>query len=469
VIAPRLLLVGAVLSAVLGLAGPAAAASGSFTSSDPGLDAVWSASVHTATDMVAPGPLQVDSAGRPCPIGLPVVLLDGAQRDRCPYVGDEAVIDRTLDASTPDWPVQRAMLAWFASEQHADGSIPSSPIFSGSVVLFDYNAYWLITLHDYVLYSGDLELARECWSNVVRLIDGFYASRTVASGLVRNDLGPYDYAYIRRRGDVVAYYNAQYAYALNDAVALATWLGDAAHAAAWSARERAVAASFTASFWDETAGAFSDATNDRGTHAEDGNAFAVLSGLASPEQASRSLDYLWSAMRHDYGNTIVDDDSWDGPDWGYQADLRVYPFMTYFEVLARFATGDDARALDLIRREWGYMLSTGPGTMWELIGPYGGQPTDRRPSYDAGWSSGAAPALTQYVLGVTPTSPGFRTFTVDPHPCDLRYASGDVPTPHGMIHVSWEQTDDDLLVRVVAPDGTTWTNEPRLRRNPTLG
>jgi glycogen debranching enzyme len=361
------------------------------------------------------------------------------------------------------------MLAWFASAQHADGSIPASPIFGGSLVLFDYNAYWLITLHDYVLYSGDLGLARDCWPSAVRLIDGFYASRTKPSGLLANDLGPYDYGYIRRRGDVVAYYNAQYAYALNDAVELAKWVGDAAHAAAWSARERAVAASFTSAFWDDTTGAFSDTTADRGTHPEDGNSFAVLSGLASPGQAARALDYLWSAMRRDYGNTIVDNESWDGADWGYESNLRVYPFMTYFEVQARFATDDDARAFDLIRREWGYMVASGPGTMWELIGPYGGQPTDRTPSFDAGWSSGAAPALTQYVLGVTPTSPGFRTFTVNPHLGDLRFASGDVPTPHGLIHVSWEQTDADLLLRVVAPPGTTWENQPRLRRNRMLG
>ena len=465
----RLAGLGAVTVATFALAGTAAADGGSFTSSDPVLNAVWAGSARTAQDMLAAGPISVDSAGRPCAIALTAVLIDGTVRDRCPYIGDEAVIDRALDASTPNWDVQRAMLAWFAAAQHGDGSIPSSPLFGASLVLFDYNAYWLLTLHDYVLFSGDVSLARTCWANVVRLIDGFYASRTVPSGLVRNDLGPYDYGYIHRNGDVVAYYNAQYAYALEQAAQLAQWVGDAAHAGEWAARERAVAAAFTSAFWDPAAGAFSDTTTDRATHAEDGNAFAVLAGLADPKQAARSLDYLWSSMREDYGNTIVDTTSWDTPEWGDQANLRVYPFITYFEVEARFAANDDDRALDLIRREWGYMLAHGTGTMWETIGPYGGGPTDRTPYYDAGWSSGAAPALTQYILGVTPTSPGFRTFDVDPHPVGLNFASGDVPTPHGMLHVSWEQTDDDLLLHVDAPPGTTWADRPRLRRNPTLG
>jgi hypothetical protein len=415
--------------------------------------------------MLAAGPLGVDAAGRPCAIDLPLVILDGTVRDRCPYIGDETVIDRTLDASSPHWDVQRAMLAWFASAQHGDGAIPSSPIFGGSIVLFDYNAYWLLTLRDYVLYSGDVGLARQLWPNVVRLIDGFYAAHTLPNGLVWNNLGPYDYAYIRRHGDVVAYYNAQYAYALSRAVELAGWVGDAAHAKAWSARARAVDAAFGPAFWDGSAGAFLDTTVDTATHPQDGNAFAVLSGVATDDQAASALDYLWAHNKHDYGNTIVDDEVWDGPDWGWQADLRVYPFISYFEVDARFERGEDALALDLLRREWGYMLAGGPGTMWETIGPYGGRPTDGTPSFDAGWSSGAAPALTQYVLGVTPTSPGFATFTVDPHPGDLQSAEGDVPTPHGVIHVAWEQTDDDLALRVVAPPGARWANKPRQRRN----
>ena len=90
-----------------------------------------------------PGPIRVDWYGRDCAIDLPTVLVDGTTRDRCPPVGDEAVINRTLDASSPNWGAQRAMLAWFASAQHADGSIPASPLAGGSVVLFDYNAYWL--------------------------------------------------------------------------------------------------------------------------------------------------------------------------------------------------------------------------------------------------------------------------------------------------------------------------------------
>ena len=444
------------------LAAPAAArADGSFTSSDLLLNRVWAGSVQTAADMLAPGPLATDSAGRPCAIDARVVILDGAVRDRCPYVGDEAVIDRTFDVSTPHWEIQRSMLAWFGGAQHTDGAIPASPIFGATTVLFDYNAYWLLALHDYVLYSGDVSLARELWPHVVRLIDVFYAAHTLPSGLLVNDLGPFDYAYVRRHGATVAYFNAQEVYALGRAATLACWVGDGAHAAAWKARSARVAAAFAPAFWDAGAGAFSDTTNDRATHPQDGNAFAVLSGVATKSQGTAALDYLWAHDRRDYGNTIVDRDAWDDPTWGWQSNQRVYPFMAYFEVGARFESGEDVPALDLLRRTWGYMILNGPGTMWETIGPYGGVPTDIHPSWDAGWSSGAAPALTQYVLGVAPTAPGFATFTVTPHPGDLGSASGDVPTPHGTIHVAWTNPGGKLALSVSAPTGTVWANAPK--------
>jgi hypothetical protein len=425
--------------------------SGSFRSSDPLLNAIWADSVRTAQDMIAPGPLTVDWADRPCAIGLPTVLIDGLVRDRCPYIGDESVIDRTLDASTPNWALQRSMLEWFGNAQLGDGAIPSSPIYGAKNVLFDYNAYWVQTLYSYVLYSGDVGLARELWPHVQRLLDVYYPAHT-ENGLVVNYLGPADYAYIRRHGDVVGYYNAQYVYALKLGATLAQWVGDGDSAARWVARAKSAAAATGAAFWDGHA--FVDTTDDRATHPQDANAFAVLSGVATHDQALAAMSWLAAHDWRDYGNTIADTNDWDGPDWGYQASDRVYPFISYYELVARFELGLDSTAFDLLRREWGYMAQVGSGTMWETIGPFGGPPTDDHPSYDSGWSSGGAPALTQYVLGVAPASPGFATFTVRVHANDLQWAEGDVPTPHGLIHVQWHRFRGSVFVHVTAPAGT---------------
>jgi hypothetical protein len=71
-----------------------------------------------------------------------------------------------------------------------------------------------------------------------------------------------------------------------------------------------------------------------------------------------------------------------------------------------------------------------------------------------GWSTGVLPALTNELLGVTPTGPGFSTWTVEPHPGSVSWAQGQVPTPHGPLTVQWQQTADRFTLHVNAPKGT---------------
>jgi Bacterial alpha-L-rhamnosidase 6 hairpin glycosidase domain/Bacterial alpha-L-rhamnosidase C-terminal domain len=404
--------------------------------------------------MIAPGPITTDAEDRPCEIALTQVLIDGYVRDRCPYVGDQSVSGMTLLVSNPtaSAPVLRNMILWYAQNQHADGSIPASPYREGSLTLFDYNAYWVFDVYDYVLYTGDLALVNQVWPNLLQLLNTWYPAQMGPGGLLVNDLGPFDYAYVPRRGSTVAYYNAGYVLALRYAAQLATWIGQTAQASTWTAQIAPVAAAFGPAFWDATAGAFKDATTGAVVHPQDGNVFAVLAGLAPLTESREALNYLRSSEWQPYGATMADNDVWDGYPWGDQADLRVYPFIGYFDVLARFQSGLDASAVALIRREWGYMLSNGPtATMWETIGPFGGPPIDPMPSYDHGWSSGAAPALTNYSLGVQPATPGFGTYLAEPHPADLHWAQGIVPTPHGPISFRWAYGNKKLIATVNAP------------------
>jgi hypothetical protein len=227
-------------------------------------------------------------------------------------------------------------------------------------------------------------------------------------------------------------------------------------------REAALKAPFNTAFFDTAAGAYLDSPSGPTVHPQDGNAFAILAGLASSAQTKSALRYLATTNARPWGNTMADNNTWDEPGWGSDMSERAYPFITYFEVLARFRASLDDSAVGLIRREWGWMLTHSPeSTMWESIGPAGGPPPNDVPSWDHGWSSGAAPALTGYVLGVRPTSPGFATFLVDPHPgATVRSALGRVPTPHGDLVVSWHKAGDRIVISVHAPPGEVWTNRP---------
>jgi hypothetical protein len=140
------------------------------------------------------------------------------------------------------------------------------------------------------------------------------------------------------------------------------------------------------------------------------------------------------------------------------------------EVYAHFAAGDDAGALALIRREWGYMLTASQGTgstFWEgydangalaYNASYSGAPAGNYTSLAHGWSTGPTGALTSYALGISPTDAGGDTYQVVPHPGDLSWADGRLTMPAGAVVAAWTQATGgfDLQVtdRGAATSGT---------------
>ena len=445
---------------------------GWFLSSDDLLNRAWYASAYTAQLMVEPNdPTILDPRGCQIAGGTGrLLILDGAKRDRCPWLGDQVVTDQTLLLTNRDTlGVAESTLSIFADAQQADGYIPASPSQNYGVLIFDYPALWVTALDNVLLYGGDRAYVTRYWPNLQRLLDVWFPSYAPQDGLVLDTLvlGDYgasildgDYAFINRGSELVAYYNAGYVLALRNGAAIADLLGHPDVAKLWRARADALAPVFDSTFWDPAAGAFLDSPDGPVVHPQDGNAFAILAGLATPTQAASAIRYLDRTTSRPWGNAIADNDTWASPDWGSDPSQRVYPFMTYFDVMARFMVGADKSALDELRRTWGWMLDPnhgGPGTTWEAIGG-GGSIADYQQastSMAQGWSSGAAPALTNEVLGVRPTGPGFSTFDAIPHPGDLAWAQGGVPTPVGTIRFAWKRTRTGYLLRLSAPPSLT--------------
>jgi alpha-L-rhamnosidase len=58
------------------------------------------------------------------------------------------------------------------------------------------------------------------------------------------------------------------------------------------------------------------------------------------------------------------------------------------------------------------------------------------------------------VLGVTLVEPGWKSVRIQPIADKLEFARGVVPSPHGLIRVEWERSEDDqLAVRIDLPEG----------------
>ncbi len=432
---------------------------GWFLSSSDLLNRIWYSSAYTAQLMVLPNdPALLDPRGcaMPGPLTMAVVV-DGAKRDRCPWLGDQTVTDLTLFLVGDDYgSAIENTLSVFANAQLPNGYLPASPSQAFSAQLFDYPADFVIAVDNLLLYRGELKLVNTYWPVIVKLLDTWYPAHTDANGLLEDPFPPGDYAYIQRGGPLVAYYNALYVLALKAGAAIAATIGQPDAATRWQSRAATVAAAFGPTFWDPSAGAFKDSPTGQVVHPLDGNAFAILAGLATPAQATSALAYLGKSTYQPWGDAIADNDTWATPAWGTSPSQRVYPYISYFDVLARFQSGEDASALEELSRTWSWML--GPShqttdTTWEAIGAGGNIDGYEQAftSMASGWSSGAAPALTNEVLGIRPTGPGFSTFDAIPHPAGLAWAQGRVPTPAGSITFGWKQIKGGYLLKLVAP------------------
>eukprot|EP00937_MAST-01D_sp_MAST-1D-sp2_P005240 g5240.t1 len=154
---------------------------------------------------------------------------------------------------------------------------------------------------------------------------------------------------------------------------------------------------------------------------------------------------------------------------------QLSPFNTYWtlQALGNMGPARAEHALYVLRHCYGGMIQSGATTFWETFAAApevisgdaaawsgsapGGALPDIVPWTWSGitslchpWAAGPAYWMSQHVLGVRPTSPGFQTFVVAPTAlcASLPAASGAVPSVHGTFEVSFNLTARQANVTV---------------------
>ncbi|KAL8417699.1 hypothetical protein RB594_001379 [Gaeumannomyces avenae] len=448
---------------------------GNFECSDSAITQWWYDAVYTndlCIDTFRLNDTEPRDGGSPTLAGK-LVLHDGPKRDRDPYVGDLAVSALTAYLSHDVAESASNVLEDLALHQRSDGWIPPASIGNYGLQLFDYPLWWVVCSCDYVLYTGNGTFLQNLWPNLVKVLDGFYPGVTnAATGLIERK-GYGDFAFVPREG-AVTYYNALYVRALNYAADMAEQLGHSSDAPRWRSRATQVGDALLKRNWDRSVGAFYDGGRCGNqqlcpTHGQDGNSLAIMTDIANTTTpavggngsiAESILSYLDHALRRPYGNAFFDTDDYGG---GYSQ--RVYAFISYFEIEARFKVPSAAdSAYDEIRRLYSAMASGDPGvTFWEGIGPGASPYEDGFTSMSHGWSTGIVPSTINHVLGIMPTKPGFAEWEVKPViGGGLTWARGVAPTPNGEFAVSWTTTveggaDAEFRVQISSPRGSKGT------------
>ncbi len=380
------------------------------------------------------------------------LLLDGAKRDRAVGLADLAIAARSEYLSFGDWDWVGRILRTVGAQQYADGKLPGGILSSDAVApedarLPDYTLWWVLAVGDYVQQSGDVQALDSLFPRVQAAL-AWAARNRRADGLLPKGPGEDWYWSAPRGTGPTTSLNALYAGGLQVAADLADMQHKDDLRAAYLRQAADLRGAINSTLWDESAGAYVDGDlHDH--HPLDGNALAVVFGVAQGERATQALRFVQDRLWTSSGTLTADRDY-----AGWAHDRTIWPAYVYPEVEARFSIHDDAGALELVRRTWGSMLARDPfSTFWEFAMKDGGV-HDGSTSLAHGWSTGALAALSRWVLGVQAVRPGYAEYAISPRLGDLAWACGAVPTPAGPIRIEWQRAGDTFKLRYDAPNGT---------------
>lgn len=351
------------------------------------------------------------------------VLWDGIKRDRLVWAGDlHAQMLGTLSLYKADAHVRNSLR--FLREQTA------LPAFMNNIPA--YSLWWMVSLCDYYLYTGDENFLKENASYFSSLIDLFDSSIDKDGNFCfpENtdryffDLDTYQTSY----SQAGVYAVAQYAFCKIEKIAEKIGFQ----------RQRLI------EIRKRLHRGFSDGGKAQII------AMQMLGGNNSEEIVQR------------LGNLDAE---------------NVSAYMSYYIFSAMAEAGYKPQVLQIIRRYFGTMLDLGATTFWEEFKmswrensiridelPKEGSKNAHadfgnycfsglRKSLCHGWSASPVAYFMKYVLGINIVKPGYAAVYISPNLCGLEWAKGSLPTPHGKIEMTIQNNNNKTAINMKAPKG----------------
>ena len=386
---------------------------GSFRCSDDGINRIWDVAAYT-----------MDLTTRE-------FFMDGIKRDRWTWSGDAIqsyLMNYYLRFDTEC--VKRTIRQLRGKD----------PVTAHVNTIMDYTFYWFKSVLDYYEYTGDADFVREMWPRMVTLMD-YVESRLNADGMAEGQ--PDDWIFVdwvdfpmHKRG-TLCFEQILLCKALETMALCAKLLG--INKSDYRVKAEQLRNKVRQTFWSYKQKAYYHAIEDGQMNKQITkfpNMFAILYGYAYEEQRR---EIMQSVMLN--------------PD----IPAITTPYMRFYELETLCMDGLHTQVLQEMRDYWGGMLREGATSFWEKYVPTEsgtqhlamyGRPYGK--SLCHAWGASPVYLLGKYYLGVRPTKPGYAEFEIRPALGDLDWLQGDVPTPHGMIHVEMNRHE----VKVFATEGS---------------
>lgn len=385
----------------------------SVTTSDPSLAPIWDISLRTL---------------RRC---MHETYMDCPFYEQLPYIMDtRAQILYTYAVSADDRLARRA-IDDFCRAQRPDGLLNCSYPNVNVNVIPGFSMYFILMVHDHMMYFGDKELVRRCLPVIDRAL-GFFDSHLHADGLVDKIGGVngkaefwsfIDWAqeWMPTEGmpsagldGPITMESLLYLYGLQKAAELADYVGDE-HAEKYHAKAENINNAIRQNCRN-TDGFLTDGPDslELSQHCQ---VFGVLTGALTEEEGRRAIR---ESLRS-------------------RAFAQCSVAMQFYLFRALERTGLYAET-DRCWEIWRRMIRSGCSTCVESEG--------YARSECHAWGALALYELPSAVLGVRPAAPGYEEIEIAPQPGLLQSASGTVCTPRGPISVAWTQENGEIKTSI---------------------
>jgi hypothetical protein len=417
---------------------------GSFNSSDPLLNKLWSVCARSLQVMSEDSYVDCSDRERtewmddtpPC-FDITRTAMAGPGENGAKIYGDprllEELLRRTALTLQPE--------GWVKAHTCSDR-------FDIHAKMEDRACDWVEGARLYYESTGNAAAIREIWPAVVAQMQYFLDRRSSRGLVIGRDWviwgNPMGYQTCEPAG-----LNAFVYKALVDAAFLGKALGMTNDAARFDQAAKDLSATFNKVLWDEQDGTYYSGYDTDPSELPPGTAnprnkpptlanhliaptvypalFALDQDIVPAERRARVTKYLFSQ-----------------PD----PSARIMFYYYYWKQLYAANQPDlDKRILDTMRKKWEGMANWPWQTTWEEF--HGGSQAHCYGMFPAYF-------LSAYTLGVRPDVPASaRHLLINPHLGDLASAEGTVVTEAGPVPVSWKMNSDHLDFEFTIPDGVT--------------
>jgi len=379
---------------------------GNFESSDPFLNRLWK------------------KARRTLYITMRDTYMDCPDRERAQWWGDE--VNESGEAFYALGPkshlLQKKGMYELIGWQRKDSTL-FAPIPAGNwdkelpgqmLASIGYYGFW-----NYYRYTGDLETIADLYEGVKKYLSVWKLKK---NGTLHYREGDWNWGDWGDNIDRNVLENAWYYLALKSALNMARTRGKNYDAESYQAQMNRLEKSFNEIFWTGNAYRSPDYEGETDDRAQ---ALAVVSGLAG-----------WDKYPALYKI--------------FQREEHASPYMEKYVLEALFQMGHGDYALQRMKKRFGRMVNDPHySTLWEGWGigtnGFGGGTTNHA------WSGGGLTILSQYLTGISPLQPGYKSIEIMPHPAGIQHASATVASTIGTIKSSFQNTEDNFDLDVNIP------------------